>query len=117
MTKKLTNEEIIAFVKDKGAIKASQIYTEFEAQGYTQGQISGVLFRLKSLHKLIQPQKGYYQVLQSTNALLSFKLELESVYGKYEKAEVASLLEMEKSEMECYVQTLRGLKDLINKID
>ena len=119
MSDKLTNEDVIAFIKEQGVkskngVKAKDIYQHFQEKDYSQGQVSGILFRLKSTNKVSQPQKGFYQVLISENALQSLKIELEAIYKKYEKAELSELLAMEQTEMTNYVNTIKALKNLIN---
>lgn len=122
MPKKLTNEDVLAFIaknsiETNNGVKANDIYQNFESLGYSQGQVSGILYRLKKANKIIQPQKGYYQALLSENVLQSLKLELQTIYTRYEKTELSSLLDMQQSEMQSYVNTIKGLKDLIGMMD
>ena len=74
---------ITKFVGEKhGIVKAEESYTAFKEE-FSDGQIAGVLRRLRTTGRLVSPQRGYYENTKSSNVLAELGKDISNLIQKY----------------------------------
>ena len=75
--------QITKFVGEKHRIvKAEAIYTALKEE-FSDGQIAGVLRRLRTTGRLVSPKRGYYENTKSSNVLAELVKDISNLIQKY----------------------------------
>jgi hypothetical protein len=93
--------QITKFVGEKHRIvKAEEIYTAFKEE-FSDGQIAGVLRRLRTTGRLVSPKRGYYENTMSSNVLAELVKDISNLIQKYNtSAQLMTFLKLPKKLIE-----------------
>ncbi|WP_285023828.1 hypothetical protein [Lactococcus garvieae] len=111
MSKNLSIQITKYIGEQPGKVEAKNIYKKFNDAGFTSGQISGVLTRLKEKGRLVSPERGYYENTNSRNVLDELKRDLSNLLDKYDRSVPISIFEaLNPEDKKKYTEIIKSLK-------
>jgi len=111
----LNENEVLDFIKDsKSEMRTTkEINKYFQGKGYTQGQVSGVINRLKNKGLTTQVKRGEYSTQNSSNLLDTLKWNIKQIIKKQNSnVKVTDIISMNNEEQIEYSNILKKLTDL-----
>jgi len=111
----LNENEVVDFIEnsENQTRTTKDINKCFQSKGYTPGQISGVINRLKNKGIIIQIKRGEYSTRNSNNPLDTLKLNIKQLIKKQNSnIKVTDIISMNNEEQLSYSNILRKLTEL-----
>lgn len=112
--------EITQFVStqnDSGQVEARAIYSHFTKKGYRQGQISGVLTRLKSSGRIVSPRRGIYENTNHDNVLIELRQDVAALVAKYDtQIPITIFSAMDDESKHTYEAAIKGLTQVLSSM-